>query len=224
MSLRPAPGHSSSSWRTRWRHAVLPTCRLRLTKRTERFALRRPARLAASRRARRRATMSVVDGDCRFLPMPVMMAARPEVPADGVGEWQEAAIITGMGATRDDCACPTVRFGWTDSGSNNWNPDCPVHGLSSLWWNSDEQKRQRDQESKRVRHIQAQAALARRLARDGVTATERRCRSTASHDLHYWQGGNLAWHRCPGEPCDHSRLCCALHDHHVLPHRGCLLR
>lgn len=130
----------------------------------------------------------------------------------------------GMSAAEASCTCPNVRIGRTDSGSKNWNPDCPLHGLSSSWWNSDVQKRQRARESERLRRIQTEAALARRLARDGVGVKERRCQSTASHDVHHWRRSDGIWYRCPGEPCDHDRLCCEFHDHHVAPHRGCVLR
>ncbi len=28
----------------------------------------------------------------------------------------------------------------------------------------------------------------------------------------------------PGPPCDHDKMCCSEHGHHVTPHRGCVLR
>ena len=39
------------------------------------------------------------------------------------------------------------------SGSLNLNPDCPVHGTESVWYNSDEQVRVRAERSQRLRDL-----------------------------------------------------------------------
>lgn len=65
----------------------------------------------------------------------------------------------------DDCLCARVMVGSTDSGSRNWNPDCPAHGVNSMYHNSPERIRQREINRQRLIDLQRRAAEARRQAR-----------------------------------------------------------
>lgn len=64
----------------------------------------------------------------------------------------------------DACVCGRVFVGNHDSGSRNWNPDCPEHGTESEWWNSDEQREVRAAMNDRLRVLQRQAREARQKA------------------------------------------------------------
>lgn len=57
----------------------------------------------------------------------------------------------------------------------------------------------------------------------GTEMLERHCRRLGWHEahIHETRGGQF---RCPGIAHDHEALCCTLHQHHVMPHRGCILR
>lgn len=59
------------------------------------------------------------------------------------------------------CLCGRICVGLTVTESRNWNPDCPVHCVGSLWWDSAEQRQKRDERSTRVRDLQRQAAEAK---------------------------------------------------------------
>ncbi len=54
---------------------------------------------------------------------------------------------------------------------------------------------------------------------DEDTQPQVRCRYLGVHRPHPYCNG-----QCPGQPCDHENLCCGEHDHHVMPHVGCMLR
>jgi len=43
--------------------------------------------------------------------------------------------------------------GTRPSGSLNLNPDCPVHGTDSVWYNSAEQVQRRAEQSQRLRDL-----------------------------------------------------------------------
>ena len=123
----------------------------------------------------------------------------------------------------DGCTCPFLMLGSERTEARNWDPDCPEHGVASAWYRSPEQVALRSARSRRLRDIQETARLARQLARDGVEIEDRRCNHLGVHDVHLYERTG-AWYRCAGVPCDHDNLCCAIHDIHVAPHRGCLLR
>ena len=148
-----------------------------------------------------------------------------------LAEWREAG--SPVGVVMDDeqtgdertaaCTCSPIRIGTEVTEARNWNPDCSAHGVESTWWHSPAQVAKRSADAERLRTLQAQAALARRLARDGVAIEDRACTGVGVHDVHLYESGG-AWHRCRGVACDHEHLCCSRHDVHVLPHRGCPLR
>lgn len=49
------------------------------------------------------------------------------------------------------------------------------------------------------------------------------CRMQVVHSPHHHvKAGVLLY--CVGVPCDHDNRCCAEHQVHVMPHRGCVLR
>ena len=62
----------------------------------------------------------------------------------------------------------------------------------------------------------------------GRDLPEGRCRATFWHDPHdhlvVGDGQMSVWVRCPGLAHDHEARCCAEHDHHTTPHKGCVLR
>jgi len=49
------------------------------------------------------------------------------------------------------------------------------------------------------------------------------CGYTRTHAPHDIQRGDETF-TCPGVPHDHTKYCCAEHNFHVKPHRGCILR
>lgn len=63
-----------------------------------------------------------------------------------------------------DCSCSRIMVGRWDSGSRNWDPYCPEHGLRSEWWNSDEQTAKRAENNARLRDLQLRAREARKAA------------------------------------------------------------
>jgi hypothetical protein len=63
------------------------------------------------------------------------------------------------------CICGAVKVGGKPTGSRNLNLDCPEHGTKSEWWSSPEQAAQRQQQSERLRDLQARAREARETAR-----------------------------------------------------------
>ena len=52
---------------------------------------------------------------------------------------------------------------------------------------------------------------------------ERHCQWLSWHEAHAYERRGEQF-RCPGIAHDHDALCCALHQHHVMPHKGCILR
>jgi hypothetical protein len=61
------------------------------------------------------------------------------------------------------CTCAEVKVGGTRSGSFNLNLDCPLHGVGTEWWNLPEQTAKRQEQSNRLRTLQAKAKAAREL-------------------------------------------------------------
>jgi len=68
------------------------------------------------------------------------------------------------------CTCAELHIGSEPSGSYNLNLDCPLHGTDSAWWKSPEQVVRRDEQSDRLRILQAKARAARELGRGCSTA------------------------------------------------------
>lgn len=65
-----------------------------------------------------------------------------------------------------DCTCPHIYVGSTNTGSREWNPDCPQHGTDSDWYKSPAQVERRRLQSERLRGLQLEAARRRRDARE----------------------------------------------------------
>ena len=59
------------------------------------------------------------------------------------------------------CTCGRIVLGSEATGSRNWNPDCPEHGIETAWWRSDVQVAHRRYDGARLRVIQAVARLRR---------------------------------------------------------------
>jgi hypothetical protein len=59
------------------------------------------------------------------------------------------------------CTCRAILLKGEDSGSRTLDPDCPVHGESSTWYNSQEQVAHRAERSKRLLDLYQQARIAR---------------------------------------------------------------
>lgn len=53
----------------------------------------------------------------------------------------------------NQCTCGRIMVGTRPSGSLNLNPDCPVHGTDSVWYNSAEQVQRRAEQSQRLRDL-----------------------------------------------------------------------
>lgn len=107
-------------------------------------------------------------GDDHFLVMP-----DPTDVCDVIGltiaknEAQTGlAGMTGTPVVR--CSCAYIRVGSERTTSRNWNPECVEHGLDSTWYNSDEQKKKRSEQSSRLRDLQAKARELRKKSADGV--------------------------------------------------------
>ena len=65
-----------------------------------------------------------------------------------------------------DCTCGRLAVGMTVTEVRNWHPDCPAHGMSSVWWNSQEQREKRDARRAELIDLQLRAREARRRARE----------------------------------------------------------
>lgn len=66
------------------------------------------------------------------------------------------------------CTCGVVKLNTTTQSSNwprNWNPDCPVHGVQSAYWNDPDRVAERADQSRRLRDLQIRASKARAAAR-----------------------------------------------------------
>lgn len=74
----------------------------------------------------------------------------------------------------DPCHCPHLALGLKVLEQRNWNPDCPVHGTDSEWWNSEDQQTRR---AVRRHDLIAKQALARRLRQ--AAQAEREAREAA---------------------------------------------
>jgi len=53
----------------------------------------------------------------------------------------------------NQCTCGRIMVGMKPSGNLNLNPDCPVHGTDSPWYNSPEQVERRAERSQRLRDL-----------------------------------------------------------------------
>ena len=51
------------------------------------------------------------------------------------------------------CTCSYIKIGTKTSNTKNLNPDCPLHGTGSAWYNSPEQVKKRDERSQRLREL-----------------------------------------------------------------------
>jgi hypothetical protein len=51
------------------------------------------------------------------------------------------------------CTCSYIQIGYKTSNTKNLNPDCPLHGTDSVWYNSPEQVKKRDERSQRLREL-----------------------------------------------------------------------
>jgi len=52
-----------------------------------------------------------------------------------------------------ECTCKPIMLGTRPSGNLNLDPDCPVHGTESPWYNSPEQVQKRTDRSQRLRDL-----------------------------------------------------------------------
>jgi len=59
------------------------------------------------------------------------------------------------------CTCRRIMLKGEDSGSRSLDPDCPMHGEQSAWYNSPEQVGRRAQRSQRLIDLQNQARAAK---------------------------------------------------------------
>ena len=66
-------------------------------------------------------------------------------------EEKKATILTEL------CTCGRIMLKGEDTGSRNLNPNCPVHGEDSAWYNSPEQVAHRAQRSQLLRGLYGQA-------------------------------------------------------------------
>jgi hypothetical protein len=59
------------------------------------------------------------------------------------------------------CTCSYIQIGTKTSNTQNLNPDCPLHGTDSVWYNSPEQIKKREERSQRLRELYDTARKAR---------------------------------------------------------------
>jgi hypothetical protein len=59
------------------------------------------------------------------------------------------------------CTCSYIQIGTKTSNTKNLNPDCPLHGTDSVWYNSPEQVKKGDERSQRLRELYDAARKAR---------------------------------------------------------------
>jgi hypothetical protein len=64
------------------------------------------------------------------------------------------------------CTCSHIKIGTTVSDTKNLNPDCPLHGNESVWYNSPEQVKKRGERSQRLRELYDTARKAREKLND----------------------------------------------------------
>jgi len=60
------------------------------------------------------------------------------------------------------CTCSRIKIGTTVSDNKNLNPECPEHGYNSVWYNSSEQVKKREERSQRLRELYDTARKARK--------------------------------------------------------------
>jgi len=65
------------------------------------------------------------------------------------------------------CTCSRIKIGTTVSDTKNLNPECPLHGTESVWYNDPEQVKKRGERSQRLRELYDTA----RKARENVNET-----------------------------------------------------
>lgn len=65
-----------------------------------------------------------------------------------------------------ECSCPRLALGLRVLEQRNWNPDCCEHGTTSAWWNSTEQRAEREKRRQALTEMQRQARAARERTRD----------------------------------------------------------
>jgi hypothetical protein len=65
-----------------------------------------------------------------------------------------------------ECTCSYLQIGTKTSNTKNLNPDCTLHGTNSVWYNSPEQVKQRDERSQRLRELYDAARKAREKLND----------------------------------------------------------
>lgn len=65
-------------------------------------------------------------------------------------------------AEPDTCHCPQLAIGLEVLETRNWNPNCPLHGTESEWWNSDTEKAKRATARLDLIARQEEAKIARR--------------------------------------------------------------
>ena len=51
------------------------------------------------------------------------------------------------------CTCSYIKIGTTVSDTKNLNPECSEHGYDSVWYNSPEQVKKREERSQRLREL-----------------------------------------------------------------------
>lgn len=68
--------------------------------------------------------------------------------------YQEGALVA--------CTCAYLMVGFEPTGSRNWNPDCPEHGLESEWYGCPAQVAKREEDNARLRDLQQRAREARK--------------------------------------------------------------
>jgi len=69
-----------------------------------------------------------------------------------------------------NCTCGHIMLGSERTEERNWNPDCPEHGTTSVWWSSPAQVERRRYDSARLRTIQVIARLRRQEKLDAESA------------------------------------------------------
>jgi hypothetical protein len=60
-----------------------------------------------------------------------------------------------------ECTCSYLQIGTKPSNAKNLNPDCPLHGKDSAWYNDPEQVKKREERSQRLRELYDAARKAR---------------------------------------------------------------
>lgn len=60
-----------------------------------------------------------------------------------------------------NCTCSFLQIGTKKTDHKNFNPDCPLHGFDSEWYQSKEETNKRQKQSERLRSLFAQSKQAR---------------------------------------------------------------